>query len=124
MEIERDGEDLCLVDGEGNLEPIDLPRKWEICGSCEGEGTALCEGLRGVAFTSEEMDEDPDFRSSYFGGHYDVACPDCSGTGKVKEIDWVKLEATRPGLAGAIRKFLDDEAGYEAAYAYERRMGY
>lgn len=58
---------------------ISVPGKFVVCEECDGTGTALIEGLRGVAFSAEEMDEDPDFRENYMSGAYDTDCPTCRG---------------------------------------------
>ena len=34
---------------------IDLPCKKVVCYFCKGEGAHLCDGMRGVAFTQEDM---------------------------------------------------------------------
>lgn len=68
---------------------IELPFKWEICGSCRGEGKS--SAYLG-AFTRSEMDEEgPEFLDDYMGGRYDRACDRCEGGGKVRVVDWSKL---------------------------------
>lgn len=61
---------------------------WVVCPMCEGEGKVLHEAFRGVAYTREDLDNDPDFTKSYFGGDYDVPCPECKGRTTVQDLDW------------------------------------
>ncbi|NIM21867.1 MAG: hypothetical protein GTN64_05535 [Candidatus Latescibacteria bacterium] len=56
-----------------------LPARFEVCSGCGGEGTELGYGLKGLAFSAEQMNEDPDFRESYFRGDFDRPCSTCSG---------------------------------------------
>lgn len=66
---------------------IKVPAKRVVCPKCDGTGTTLCDGLYGVAFSSEEFFEDPDFASAYYGGHYDVKCDHCHGNNVVIDPD-------------------------------------
>lgn len=68
----------CKSEGEEYYHIL-CPAKRVICHGCDGDGTELRGGLKGAAFSQEEMDEDPDFRESYFGGDFDVACSVCNG---------------------------------------------
>jgi len=90
----------------------DLPTHWEICSSCEGEGTS--SAYLG-SFTQEDFDEDPDFAEDYMSGQYDRACPECNGSGKVKVVDYDRLTAEQ-------RAEYDAECEYQAELAVERRM--
>ena len=58
---------------------VTVPGKRMLCEECDGTGRVLCDGLRGHAFSSEELFEDPDFAEGYFGGDYDVKCDECHG---------------------------------------------
>jgi len=107
-----------------------IPHKWEICHSCAGDGTIPDRAISPTGDGSwtgsefaEACHEDEDFRDHYFGGMYDVACPDCSGSGKTKAIDWTALEQRDPALAKRYEDHLKDEACFEAECAAERRMG-
>lgn len=56
------------------------------------DGTVLCEGLRGHAFSMEEFYEtfeDEEDRAEYGrpGGRYDVQCPTCQGRNVVDVVD-------------------------------------
>lgn len=89
-----------------------LPRRWAICGECDGEGkTSAHLG----AFSMDELQEDPDFCNDYFAGRYDRACPACKGSGKVKEIN---LDRCTPEQLAAIQA----EAEWNAERAAEQQM--
>lgn len=115
-----DGEWLS-IDDNGDESVIDLPQEWVICGECNGEGKSLCDGMRGHAYSAEEFYEafDEDERHGYFNGRYDTPCNSCNSSGKVKEINWDKLE---PELAKAIQDHYQDLANDAATYRAE--MGY
>lgn len=66
---------------------VKVPGKRALCPECDGRGTVLCDGLRGVAFSPEELFEDEGFAEGYFRGDYDVACDVCSGEKVVVEPD-------------------------------------
>lgn len=94
---------------------LDLPAKNEVCHDCDGEGYVLCEGMRGYAYSAEELYEsfDAEERAEYFrpGGRYDVVCPTCKGKNVVKVVDEDNIPAS-----------LKDQYGeylvYEEAMAY------
>lgn len=88
------------------------PRRWVICGECDGEGTS--SAYLG-SFSRADLDEDPDFVEDYFAGQYDRACPACRGTGKIKTIVY---ELCTPEQQAE----LDAEAEYDAERAAEMRM--
>jgi len=66
-------------DGSIEFPELELPGKFEVCHDCHGEGRTLCDGLRDVAFSSDEMAEDPEFAEAYFRGDYDDECRSCGG---------------------------------------------
>ena len=76
-----------------------------VCPDCKGEGKILTPSLRNVAFTSEDFEQDPDFKEQMLGGYYDVECPTCKGR-NVITIDERK-------------KYYDNEEG-----SLERESGY
>jgi excinuclease UvrABC ATPase subunit len=107
---------LTLIDDEGAEEQ--LPLKWEICGCCEGRGKS--SAYLG-AFTREDMDEEgPEFMEDYMAGHYDRACDDCGGSGKVQVVDYDKLTADQKKQYDDA---VDEEASYQRMCAAERAMG-
>jgi DnaJ-class molecular chaperone len=107
-----------LFDGEDN--EIELPTKWAICGTCDGEGK---HSRHLGAYTRDEFYEafgTPEEREDYFAGFYDKSCEDCDGTGKVKVVDDSRLTEEQ---RTALREAVDDEAEYQATVEAERRMG-
>jgi hypothetical protein len=58
-------------------EPI--PVHFEVCPTCRGIGKHVNPAIDEHGISPEQFDEDPDFRESYFKGHYDVPCYGCKG---------------------------------------------
>ena len=117
--------ELELVDDDGNELVVEVPAKYVVCGGCAGRGSVLHEAFRGVAFSSEDFREDPDFEEGYFGGLYDVGCPDCGGERVVAVADeesvrWTKEHAEH--LARYEERARED-AAFEAVCRAEREMG-
>lgn len=86
-----------------------VPAKFVVCSECQGSGTVLRDGLRGHAFSSEELFEDPSFARGYFGGDFDVQCDLCHGEKVVLEPDESRMTKRQ--------KFLYDIAVEQAADA-------
>ena len=99
--------------------PLDLPKTWQICDTCRGEGR---HSLRFGAITAGDRarDWDHDDFDNYMNGAYDVGCDYCNGTGKVREI-------AEELLSDKCKKLLDDwwdqEIVHRAEMDAERRMG-
>lgn len=108
-------------DDDGYEQEFRIPAKWEICDDCEGDGTVLRDGLRGVAFTQEEMNEDPDFAESYFSGAYDVPCQTCTGSGKVKVPD---ERRAKPEVLARYQQEQANIAADQRMSRIERDLGY
>jgi hypothetical protein len=109
---------LTVTHEDGTFTDHQLPAKWEICHSCQGNGTS--SAYLG-AFTREDMDEMGDeFMEDYMRGAYDRACDECGGSGKVRVVD---EERCPPELLKELRDQEEAEAEYQAMVAAERRMG-
>jgi hypothetical protein len=108
-----------IYDEDGN--ETELPWKWEICSACRGNGTTTrhveCDG--GGFTSSEWAEQDEEFREDYLAGRYDRPCPDCSGSGKVKEVD---LDQLTEDERKAWQEQCDAEYECRMAERYERRM--
>lgn len=65
------------------IEKPEGPFHWEICDVCRGNGTHVNPSIDCGGLTSQDFDEDPDFREDYMSGMYDVSCVQCSGSGKI-----------------------------------------
>jgi len=94
---------------------------WEVCPTCDGRGSHVNPSIDSHGISAEEFADDPDFAESYFAGHYDVPCYECSGERVIAALD---REHTDP----AIIKAYDDRLQWEHDYALEveaeRRFGY
>lgn len=95
-----------------NRIPEGLPKVWQICSHCRGNGQS--SAYLG-AFTQEDREQDPDFFEAYMEGEYDRPCDVCGGTGKVQEVDVDNLDEVQ---RLAYDEFLDDCQEVAA----ERRM--
>lgn len=63
------------------------PFQWQICDHCHGHGTSTSHlGAYTESDRAEMGDEWYDFMDDVHAGHYDQACPECKGTGKVREF--------------------------------------
>lgn len=92
---------------KGNVFEVSVPSERIVCYDCHGDGTELGHGLKGVSFSSEEMNDDPDFSESYFSGEFDQPCSTCNGlrvldvvdekqmTKKMLERYWRRIERDR-----------------------------
>lgn len=94
-------------DEDGHLVETEIPQEWEICPSCSGEGTTIARSLKGIAFSEEDLAEDPEFAHNMANGAYNESCPECNGTGKIlvpiayeqlnneqkKAMDWLEEQA-------------------------------
>lgn len=112
-------------DEDGDYEEdLELPCRWEVCGSCDGSGVTTrhieCDG---GGFTSSEWaemcDGDPDFAEDYMSGKYDRPCEECNGRRVAPVID---MEEDDPRWA-AINERIEGERQYRAEVEAERRMG-
>ena len=100
-------------------EGVTLPSKWEICGTCRGNGHHNPH-----VYTADEFAEAfpfPEDVEDYMSGMYDRTCDACEGTGKVRVVDWSRLT---PEQAEAYRRQQQADADYEAAWRAEMRYCY
>jgi hypothetical protein len=103
-------------------EEITLPTRWEICCTCEGDGTSSAY-LGAITESDREPGgtwEDPDDFREYMRGGYDRTCDECRGAGKVRVVDHDKLT---PDQRRELAETIEAEREYEATVAAERRMG-
>jgi len=128
-DISCDGSEIELIEWIGDKSEnlvITVPTVWEICGECRGAGTSLCDGLRGVAISGEEMARDwnEDERFAYFSGGYDTQCESCSGTGKIKVAVQLTEDNGAPDwFIKLVEEYYKDECYFRAEQEAERRMG-
>lgn len=104
-------------------EEVELPGKWVICLTCEGNGRVLTASMRSVTYTAEDMAADPEFFKKMKAGHYDVICEKCLGAGKVVVVDGAKLdEATLKRVVSADLYEKICEKGWGEEYLQQARM--
>jgi len=98
----------------------EFPAKWAICWQCRGEGKIVNPSIDGHGLSSDDFREDPDFAEDYFGGKYDIRCPDCKGAGK-------KLEPNEDVMTDQKREslyaWMDAERDARSMEEAERRAG-
>lgn len=99
---------------------ITLPAKYEVCGTCGGEGKHVNPGVDSHGISPDEFREDPDFAEDYFGGVYDVTCGTCRGKRVVAVVDEGRADPEHLKLHN---NKLDSDASYERLCAAERRYG-
>tara|TARA_R110002051_G_scaffold9652_2_gene37434 strand:- start:6845 stop:7207 length:363 start_codon:yes stop_codon:yes gene_type:complete len=75
MKMEIRNNKPVMVDEQGIF-----PSKVVVCPSCDGSGSTLIPGMRGHAYTSDQLDELGDeFVEAMMGGDYDTVCEECQG---------------------------------------------
>jgi hypothetical protein len=85
--------------------------------------------MEGVAYTREEMLDDPDFEEDYFGGKYDVRCLDCGGRNVIPVIDEDELTPSQRRLFDQVlraeenKRRLEDNMRLERFYENGGRWG-
>jgi len=114
VEVDPDDEDYFVCS---------LPGKWEICTRCDGDGTIVNPSIDGHGLDPHNPcgeGPDPDFMEDYKGGVFDIACPECKGSGKVLEADPEQLP---PLFREAYYKDCREEVDYARLCEAERRAG-
>lgn len=102
-------------------EEMHIPARYEVCGTCQGNGSHVNRSVDGNGITAEEMIElGDDFREDYLSGVYDVACEECDGLRVVPVPD--EGRATAEQIA-AYDSHMRDEIEYHALVEAERRVG-
>lgn len=109
-----------LYDGDDEIE---LPFKWAICSACNGHGRSSAY-LGAITESDREPGgswEDPEDFARYMRGAYDKKCEPCDGEGKVRVVDYAKLDAE---TKKAWREQCQADREYEEEeVAAERRFG-
>ncbi len=92
-----------------------FPAVKAVCYNCNGEGSVLCDGLRGQVMDFEEWEQEE--VDGYFNGNYDVSCPVCKGNNVVSEID--RSACSSVLLTAALAEY---DANLSAEYDYQREV--
>ena len=106
------------------IHSLSIPTVRVVCGRCNGTGVHVNPSIDGNGISSEQFDEDPDFRASYFAGHYDVECEECDGARVVDVLDdefVASLEKSHPRIFKAIWRRQEAIDDHEAEVAAHRR---
>lgn len=98
---------------------VELPAKFEVCGTCEGKGTHVNRAIDGNGLSREDFAEDPDFEEAYFRGDYDVQCEECHGQRVVPVVD---EDRANPKLLKLYQEHLESEAEMRAEERYWDRL--
>lgn len=94
--------------------------KWDVCSTCNGRGKHVNPSIDAHGISSDEFDDDPDFREEYLKGVYDVTCYECGGRTTVVDID--DVHTSKETLKEVERQYNDEET-YRREVMSERRMG-
>ena len=105
---------------DDDLGEVELPTKKAVCPRCRGTGTHVNPAIDGNGLTSEDFDDDPDFREAYFAGRYDVVCYDCRGNNVIDVLD---EDRCTPEQLAAYDRHCKAMWEIEACEAAERRAG-
>ena len=96
--------------------------EWIVCSLCEGRGEYVNPSIDSHGLSREDFDEDPEFRSDYFRGVYNMPCELCKGRAVEPEFhkgyndDFMELMVARDKF---IRMLWEIDAERDA----EMRMG-
>lgn len=117
---------ITILNDDDLEEEHDLPSKNEVCDECGGDGFVLCEGMRGVAYSREEFEQefDEEDQAHYFtrGGKYDQVCPHCKGKNVVPIVDESKLNAEQKVLFERWNEQEEQKARWDAEDRATMRM--
>lgn len=109
----------CLVHDD-NGDEHELPTRWSVCPTCNGNGTHVNPSIDCNGLTSDDFANDPDFAESYHSGVYDVQCYGCEGRRVVAVVD---TERCTPEELEAWESSQRADREYERECAMERRFG-
>lgn len=93
------------------FEPVELPAKYEVCDSCNGNGTQCALGAMTGDEYRELCDGDPDFPEDYKRGVYSTQCACCKGLRVVAVVDEDRIDkAMQARLDAHYREQAEDAA--------------
>ena len=115
-----------IFNEEEEAEVVELPIRFEVCGTCDGKGTHVNPSIDAGGLSQEDFAEDPDFAEDYFSGRYDEICYECNGRRVSPAIDlprYDRLTAEQKRAVDYIDAWERDEAEVDAIYRSERMFG-
>lgn len=111
----------CLIEDEVLPEGHDgvfvVQTRFEVCDGCSGSGKVVDPSIDAGGLTRDDLYDDYDFADDYFGGTYDVTCPDCRGKRVTPAFTLPK------GVEEAVDDWIYDDYRFARACAMERAMG-
>ena len=108
---------------------IEVPARWEICRTCDGEGTMVNPAIDGNGITASEWAEwEEEERHMYCSGGYDIRCNECDGSGKRLVVNHEQFNSQQPKEYALWAESEREEADYrsicDSEAKWERRMLY
>ena len=109
-------------DDEVNNTYVGVPFKYEVCDLCNGKGKHVNPTIDRNGLTSEDFDQDPDFREDYFNGAYDVNCYKCGGSRVMAVYDEDRANDKIKEMMKERFEYLEDISKMRREDAFTRRM--
>lgn len=107
-------------DPEEELQDVELPGEFEVCGRCRGRGRHCNPNIDGNGITSSEWAEwDEEEQETYLSGGYDVACEECHGARVILVVDREACERA-PVLKVALEEYDARDRSMAETRAIER----
>lgn len=101
--------------------PLRVAGKMEVCGNCDGHGTAFRRDLDENRLVDlMEEDGDDEGLEDYRRGQFDEVCTECKGRNVVEVPDWEAFEKSHPKELKKINSYNRDSAKSDAYDAAER----
>ncbi len=98
----------------------ELPVSYVVCPTCDGRGKHVNPSIDSGGLSSDDFDDDPEFRESYMRGFYDVTCYECRGKRVAPYLDRSRIDA---GTLALLDGRAASDAAFRAEVEAERRMG-
>jgi hypothetical protein len=107
---------------ECELQELEVPIKFEVCGRCCGQGSHVNPNVDGHGITSSEWEQEwsEDEKESYLSGRYDVTCYECNGRRVCPVVD---EDRCPPEIVLKIQEQQEEDYRYDSMARMERMMG-
>ena len=99
-----------------------FPAQFVVCPLCRGRAKVTDPRVDSCGLTADDL-HDHNFAEDYFGGVYDITCPECSGERVVKEIDARSLTPEQCAVLDKLESLEEDDAWFARVCAAERAYG-
>jgi len=87
-----------------------------VCETCHGHGSTVNPSIDAGSLSEEDFRDDPDFREDYYGGAYDIPCPECRGK-RVVPDEMAAIKSLPPEVAKRLVEYQE-----EIDYNLEERL--